>query len=150
MLFCNRMIKQSTDFFVSTKTKRLRSNVDRLQQRADSIGAILNHKTYDLSTANQSLLDINPAYTRANANVDIKERDKIVLSTIFSETVKNLESSKTMLAQETPTVQIVDEPELPLKKNKLKYSIAILSGMIICGLLFSFYKLLTRKKAAKI
>jgi hypothetical protein len=144
-LFCTRMIKQSTDFFISTKTKRLRNNVNRLQQRADSIGAILNHKTYDLSSANQSLLDVNPAYTSANANVDIKERDKIVLTTIFSETVKNLESSKTMLAQETPTVQIVDEPELPLKKNKLKYSIAILSGVILFGLIFSFYILLARK-----
>jgi hypothetical protein len=149
-LFCTRMIKQSTDFFISTKTKRLRSNVERLQQRADSIGAILNHKTYDLSDANQSLLDVNPAYTRANASVDIKERDKIVLSTIFSETVKNLESSKTMLAQETPTVQIVDEPELPLTKNRLKYSIAILGGIIIAGILFGFYILLSRKKQAKI
>jgi hypothetical protein len=147
-LFCTRMIKQSTDFFISTKTRRLRNNVERLQQRADSIGAILNHKTYDLSSANQTLLDVNPAYTRASANVDIKERDKIVLSTVFSETVKNLESSKTMLAQETPTVQIVDEPELPLKKNKLKYSIAILIGLIISGLLFSFYILITRKKNA--
>lgn len=146
LLFCNRMIKQATDFFISTKTKRLRSNVERLQQRADSIGAILNHKTYDLSSANQTLLDVNPAYTKANANVDIKERDKIVLTTIFSETVKNLEASKTLLAQETPTVQIVDEPEFPLKKNKLKYSIAILAGLVISGVLFSFYILLTRKK----
>lgn len=146
LLFCNRMIKQSTDFFISTKTKRLRNNVERLQHRADSIGAILNHKTYALSSANQSLLDINPAYTTANANVEVRERDKIVLTTIYSETVKNLESSKTMLAQETPTVQIVDEPELPLKKNKLKYSVAILTGILLSGILFSLYALLTRKK----
>ncbi len=144
-LFCTRMIKQSTDFFISTKTKRLRNNVNRLQHRADSIGQILNRKTYAASAANQSLLDLNPAYTSANANADIRERDKIVLSSIFSETVKNLESSKTMLAQETPTVQIVDEPELPLKKNRLKYSIAILSGFILSGILFSFYILLSRK-----
>ncbi len=77
--------------------------------------------------------------------MDIKERDKIVLSTIFSETVKNLEASKTMLAQETPTVQIVDEPELPLKKNKLKYYVAIATGIIITLILFSFFILLTRK-----
>jgi len=144
-LFCIRMIKQSTDFFISTKTKRLRNNVSRLQHRADSIGQILNRKTYAVSAANQSLLDLNPAYTAANANVEVRERDKIVLTTIFSETVKNLETSKTMLAQETPTVQIVDEPELPLKKNKLKYSTAILTGIILSGILFSFYVLLTRK-----
>lgn len=147
-LFCTRMIKQSTDFFITTKTKRLRSNVERLQHRADSIGQILNRKTYSLSAANQNLLDLNPAYTNANANVEVKERDKIVLTTIFSETVKNLEASKTMLAQETPTVQVVDEPEFPLKKNRLKYSVAILAGLILSGLAFSFYALITRKKAA--
>ncbi len=146
MLFCNRMIKQSTDFFITTKTKRLRNNVGRLQQRADSIESILNHKTYAVSDANKDLLDLNPAYTLPNANIEVKDRDKIVLNTIFSETVKNLESSKTMLAQETPTVTIVDEPELPLKKNKLKYSIAILSGILLSGIIFSIGILLLRKK----
>lgn len=145
-LFCSRMINQSTDFFISTKTKRLRDNVNRLQHRADSIGDILNHKTYAAAAANQNILDLNPAYTTANANIEVRERDKIVLSTVFSETVKNLEASKTMLAQETPTVQIVDEPELPLKKNKLKYYIAIPAGIIIGLILLSFFLLLTRKQ----
>lgn len=145
-LFCTRMIKQSTDFFINTKTKRLRDNVQRLQMRADSIGARLNNKTYAASAANQSILDLNPAYTTANANIEVKERDKIVLSTIFSETVKNLETSKTMLAQETPTVQIVDEPELPLKKNKLKYPMSILTGILIAGISFSLFKIFTRKR----
>jgi len=146
LLFCNRMIKQSTDFYIRTKTQRLRDNVNRLQQRADSIGTILNKKTYAAAAANQSALDLNPAYTTPNAKIEVNERDKIVLSGIFSETVKNLEASKTMLAQETPTVQIVDEPEVPLKKNRLKYSVAILSGFFLGGLAFGFFKLITRKK----
>ena len=145
-LFCKRIIKQSTDFFIRTKTKRLSDNVARLQQRADSISLILNKKTYDASAANHTILDLNPAYTSANAGIEVKARDKTVLATIFSETVKSLESSKTMLAQETPTVQIVDEPELPLKKNRLKYPVAIFAGVVIAGLLFSFYVLITRKK----
>jgi hypothetical protein len=146
LLFCSRMINQSTDFFIRTKTKRLRDNVIRLQKRADSIGAILTSKTYAAAAASQSTLYLNPAYTAPTANIEIRERDKIVLSTVFSETVKNLEASKTMLAQETPTVQIVDEPEFPLKKNRLKFSIAIPSGILLCGIMFSFYILLTRKK----
>lgn len=145
-LFCIRMIKQATDFFISTKTQRLRNNIARLQHRADSIGAILNRKTYGVSSANQTLLNLNPAYTTANANIEVRERDKIVLSTIFSETVKNLEASKAMLAQETPTVQIVDEPELPLKKNKLKYSISVLAGMVLAGIVYSSGLLIYRKK----
>jgi hypothetical protein len=145
-LFCQRMIKQSTDFFIETKTLRLRNNVERLARRADSLGKILNHKTYLASAANQDILDINPAYTNPNANIEVKERDKTVLSSVYAETVKNLEGSKTMLAQETPTVQIVDKPELPLKKNKLKYYITIPAGMLVFGIIFSFYILLTRKK----
>jgi len=147
-LFCTRMINQSTEFFIRTKTKRLRNNVDRLQQRADSIGRRLNQKTYSASAANQDILDINPAYTTPNANIEVKQRDKTVLSSIYSETVKNLEASKTMLAQETPTVQIVDEPELPLTKNKLKYPVAIITGMFLSFLLFSFYVLLRKRGAA--
>ena len=145
-LFCTRMINQSTDFYISTKTQRLRDNVNRLQKRADSIGLILNRKTYAAAAANQSTLDLNPAYTASNATIEVRERDKVVLSTVFSETVKNLEASKTMLAQSTPTVQIVDEPELPLKKNKFKYSIAIPAGILLFELVLSFYLLFTRKK----
>ncbi len=143
-LFCERLIKQATDFFIQTKTRRLRSNVSRLQDRADSIGRILNRKTYSASAANQSLLDINPAYTSPTANVEVQERDKMVLSTIYTETVKNLEVSKTMLAQETPTVQIVDEPELPLKKNKIKYPVAMVAGALLALFIMAIYKLLMK------
>jgi len=144
-LFCTRMLTQATDFFISTKTQRLRNNVSRLQHRADSISNILNRKTYAASAANQRLLDLNPAYSSVNATAELRERDKIILNTIFSETVKNLELSKTMLAQETPTVQIVDEPELPLKRNKLKYPYAIFIGMLLSGVLFGVYLTLVKK-----
>lgn len=146
-LFCTRMIKQGTDFFIKTKTGRLRNNVERLQHRADSIGMILNRKTYAASSAGQVLLDLNPAYTSANATADIKERDKLVLSSIFTETVKNLEASKTMLAQETPTVQIVDQPEFPLKKNSLKYPSTMALFMIGFVALYGIYLIATRKSS---
>jgi len=145
LLFCDRMIKQSTEFFITTKTKRLRENVNRLQFRADSIEHILNGKTYAVSSANKDIVDLNPAYTSANANVEIKDRDKVVLNAVYSETVKSLEASKTTLAQETPTVQIVDEPELPLNKNRLKYYLAIPIGILLAEFLLAIGILLTRK-----
>ncbi|HTK21766.1 MAG TPA: hypothetical protein VL442_19750, partial [Mucilaginibacter sp.] len=144
-LFCRRMIDQSTNFFISTKTKRLRDNIGRLQHIADSVGRILNRKTYASAAADQNVIDLNPAYSEANADIEVKQRDKTLLSSVYAETVKNLEASKTMLAQETPTVQIVDEPELPLKKNKFKYYIAIPTGILIAELLFCSYLLIERK-----
>ena len=149
LLFCERILKQATDFFIQTKTRRIRNNVVRLQHRADSVAALLNRKTYNVSAANQSLLNLNPAYTTANAGVEVRERDKIVLSTVFTETIKNLESSKALLSQETPTIQIVDEPELPLKKNRLKYSVSIIAGIVISFIMLYSVLLLLRKSDNK-
>ncbi len=144
-LFCTRLIKVSTDFYKETKTKKLRTNVDNLQKRADSLGRILNRKTYSASAAEKVLLDANPAYPTANVGAELQGRDKMVLSTIYSEVVKNLEASKTMLMQETPTIQIVDVSEYPLKKNRLKYlKTSVIAAALIC-LSYAVYLLLFKK-----
>ncbi|WP_276348744.1 hypothetical protein [Daejeonella sp. JGW-45] len=144
-LFTTRLIDQATRFYIDTKTLRQRTNVNRLQARADSIERLLNRKTYSASAANNVLLDINPAYPTANVNVELKERDKMVLQTIYAEIVKNLEISRTMLIQETPTFQIVDEPELPLKKNRTGYLKSMVLGGLLLGFIYALYLLLVRK-----
>ncbi len=120
-LFCTRLIKASTDFYIKTKTKNLRTNVERLQRRADSIGILLNQKTYAASASSKIMLDANPAFPTTEVRSELQSRDKMMLSTVYSEVIKNLEASKTMLMQETPTIEIVDISEYPLKKNHLKY-----------------------------
>lgn len=140
-LLCTRVLAAGADFYIRTKTKRLKTNVDRLTLRADSLTALLNKKTYQASSSNQILLDLNPAYTTARVGSEVKERDKLVLSTIYSEVIKNLEVSKTMLMQETPTVQIVDPPDLPLEKIQLKWWQGIVYGGFSAGLLFIIFLL---------
>ncbi|MBD3747870.1 MAG: hypothetical protein IE931_00090 [Sphingobacteriales bacterium] len=148
-LLCIRVLNQGADFYIRTKTKRLKTNVDRLQTRADSLTDLLNLKTYQASSSNKNLLDVNPAYPTAKVGTEVKERDKLVLSTIYSEVVKNLEISKTMLMQETPTVQIVDQPELPLQKNRLKWWKGIIYGVFFGALITSIYLLFGFKKIEK-
>lgn len=133
-LLCSRILEEGANFYIQTKTKRLKVNVDRLQARADSLSALLNRKTYSAFSSTAQLLDVNPAYVTAKVGTEVKERDKMVLSTIYAEVVKNLEASKTILAQETPTVQVVDRPDLPLKKNRLKWYEGIAFGGFFAGL----------------
>lgn len=140
-----RVIEQATEFYIWTKTKAQRTNVNRLQVRADSIGRLLNKKTFSASAANRILLDANPAYPTANVGVELEQRDKLVLQTIYSEIIKNLEISRTMLIQETPTFQVVDTAELPLKKNQLKYLKSIVMGIFFAVVLYSLYLLIFRK-----
>ena len=127
-LFCTRLLKTTTDFYIETKTRRLVTNVQRLQLKADSLLYALNRKTFSAADANRILLDINPVYASPLVNAEMSNRDKIIQGTIYADIVKNLEISKTSLIQETPTVQVVDEPEFPLPDNESDWWLAALIG----------------------
>lgn len=128
LLFCKRLLKTATDFYIDTKTRRLATNVNRLQAKADSLEQSLNRKTYSTADKSKMLLDANPVYTNPEVSSEISTREKYMQATIYSEIVKNLEMSKTALIQETPTIQVVDEPTIPLIRNQLKFPIAALAG----------------------
>lgn len=142
-LFCVNLINEATAFYINTKTSRLRKNIERLQVRADSLGVLLNRKTLSAAEASTQTLDVNLAYAAPSVNAEISSRDKFMQSTVYAEIVKNLELSKTALAQESPTVQLLDTPEFPLKKNKIskfKYALmGFMGGFFILGFII-FYQ----------
>jgi hypothetical protein len=92
------------------------------------------------------LLDLNPAYSNNQANAEISTREKYMQGTIYAEIVKNLEMSKTALIQETPTIQIVDEPLLPLKKNQLHFAIGALLGAVRAVVGMSLFVIIGKEK----
>jgi hypothetical protein len=109
-----------------------------LQKRADSIYVLLNRKTFSSATAQERLLDINPGLqSNAVSNVEVVGRDKMMLSAIYAEVVKNLEISKVALSQETPVMQIIDNVGLPLKKNHISVWLAAFVGSILLLVLSS-------------
>lgn len=131
LLFSQRLLKAAADFYIETKTRRLANNVARLQAKADSLAISLNRKTYSAADANRLLLDANPVYAAPEVSAEIQYRDKLVQGTIFAKIIENLEISKTALIQETPTFQIVDNPEVPLKDNRIKLPVALATGALI-------------------
>ena len=149
-LFCVNLINEATTFYINTKTGRLRKNIERLQMRADSLGVLLNRKTLSAAEASVQTLDVNLAYASPSVNAEISSRDKFMQSTVYAEIVKNLELSKTALAQESPTVQLLDTPEFPLKKNKiskLKYAMmGFLGGFFILGFIVFYQTDLSKNK----
>lgn len=135
-VFIEQLVANATAFYVQTKTKRSKANVDILQQKADSLNFLLGKKTYS-AAANQDL-NLNPARRVATVNTELLTLDKTVLQAMYGEVVKNLELSKFTMQQETPLIQIVDSPILPLKKEKF----GKLKGMILGGFLGGLVMLL--------
>lgn len=116
--FCERLVDKSIEKFIYAKTKRQSSNVQRLQKRADSLQIILNNKTFFAASKQEELLDVNPASKTVTVKLEVSTRDKLILNTIYAEVIKNLEIAKMQLNQETPTILLVDNVELPLNTNK--------------------------------
>jgi uncharacterized protein involved in exopolysaccharide biosynthesis len=146
-LLCKQLLAVTSSFYIDTKTKRVRGNIDRLQQRVDSIKAVLNNKTYTSINANRELLDANPAFAQGGEmQAEVSRREKMLQSAIFGELTKNLEASKTALLQETPTIQVIDTPEMPLKKNEINWLLALIAGAFIAKFITALYLYVTGGK----
>ncbi len=115
-----------------------------LKLRADSLAALLNNKTFVAATKQQALVDANPALRSAPIASEISVRDKAMIATIFAEVVKNLELSKTLLSQETPVIQLVDQSMLPLKREKVSKLKYLLTGGFLAGFFIVIYLLAKR------
>lgn len=142
--FGGRLVKIATDRYVESKTKLKSLNVAKLQRRADSLGTLLNSRTYSAAVNQQSLIDLNPALRMAPVAAEITTRDKTMIATIFAEVVKNLEIAKVALSQETPTIEIVDRSSLPLREEKASKPVSVIAGGLVGGLLCIVFFLLKR------
>jgi hypothetical protein len=138
-LFLDRLVKVATERYIQSKIKTNAANVAILQERADSLTAVLNDKTYIAASSQQILVDANPALKTNIIGSEISERDKTIAATIFAEVVKNLELSKTFLNQETPIIQVVDQSTFPLEKEKVSKLKSLILGCILGGFLTILY-----------
>lgn len=143
-LFTERLVKIATDHYVESKTKTKAVNVAKLQLKADSLSALLNNKTYVAASSQQTLVDVNPALRTVPIASEISSREKTMTATVFAEVIKNLEVSKTILNQETPVIQIVDQSTFPLPKEKVSKIKALLIGGILAFLLICCFLLVQK------
>ena len=132
-----RLLDQVSKLYIDTKTRRLRINVERLQHKADSVSYLLNQRTY--TSISKDLINANPSFINTEADLEISRRDKSLLSLIYSDLNKSLDISKTALIQETPTIEVIDSPELPLKKNEWKWYVFFPAGFILGILVSAFF-----------
>lgn len=141
-LFTERLVAEATNFYVQTKTKRSKSMVDMLEKKADSLESLLNRRTYSVATFRD--LNLNPARSVAGVETELASRDKGMLQVIYGEVVKNLELSRTAMSQETPIIQIIDKPILPLEIVKFGKLKGIIIGTFLGGFFIVVWLILRR------
>ena len=127
-LMAERMVAETKNLYIGIKTGTTQKNIDRLQQKADSLRELLNGKSYE--SAETQVLNANIAIKTVGVAAKLAGRNEILIGTLYTEVVKNLEMAKTNLMLQTPVIQVLDFPKLPLEAMK--------NGIIFCILISSF------------
>jgi uncharacterized protein involved in exopolysaccharide biosynthesis len=138
-LFCEQLLKETSDFYIETKSKKSRLNVDILQHQADSIRAELNSAITGVATASDNVYNLNPALNVKRTPSTRRQVDVQANTAILTQLVAQLELSKVSLRKETPLVQLIDRPILPLEKEKLGRLKSLVLGGFLAGFLTVLY-----------
>ncbi|GIZ07425.1 Wzz/FepE/Etk N-terminal domain-containing protein [Flavobacterium sp. UMI-01] len=143
-LFCEALAKEVSTFYVQTKNKKARENLKILQHQTDSVRTALNSAITGVAIATDNTFNLNPALNIRRTPSAKRQVDVQANTAILTEIVKQLELAKVTFRKETPLIQIIDRPILPLEKK----SFGKLKGIIIGGMLFSlsmvFYLIIKR------
>jgi hypothetical protein len=136
--FTEALVKEVSDFYIETKSRKSRENMLILERQTDSIRRELNAAITGVAVANDNTFGLNPAMNVRRAPSARRQVDVQANTAILTELVKQSELAKVTLRKETPLIQIVDRPILPLKKEKF----GKLKGIVLGGFLAVFLTVL--------
>lgn len=123
-----------SDFYIETKSKKAKNNLAILERQRDSIRAALNGSLTGVAVSNDQVFGLNPALNVRRVPGIKKEVDVQANTAILTELVKQTELARINVRKETPLIQVIDKPILPLKKEKFGKA----KGLVLGGLLAAF------------
>lgn len=132
-LFCEALTRQVGEFYVQTKSKKARMNMNILEHQVDSVRAELNGAITGVAVANDNTFNLNPALNVRRTPSVRRQVDVQANTAILTELVKQSELAKVTLRKETPLIQVIDRPILPLPKEKFGKANGIILGGILAG-----------------
>jgi len=137
--FTETLVKVVSNFYVETKTKREAENLFILQHQTDSVRRELNLAISGVAASVDVTPNINPSRQVLRVPSQRRQIDVQANSTILQELEKNLEIAKVSLRKETPLIQVIDSPILPLQIEAYGKRKGVMTGGIIAGFLIAFY-----------
>lgn len=149
--FNNQIVKNVNDFYVQTKTKKSLDNVNILQQKTDSVRAVMNGDIYAAVAVADATPNLNPTkQVQRMAPVQRSQFSAETNKAILAELVKNLEMAKFNLRKDTPLIQVIDYPIMPLKDNHILLIWYPLVAMITALCLMAIFLLLKESVLSKL
>jgi hypothetical protein len=132
---CKEIYENISQFYKLQSIKRQQNTVKKLQSKVDSVSSALRSKEAQLARELDSgkSIQLKQNFTRRQALT----RDVSILTLIYSESIKNLETASFILSTSSPAFQVIDSPFMPIQPNGRK----ILKSTITWGIVGTFLTL---------
>jgi hypothetical protein len=139
---CRSLYRHLNEFYVEQSTAQPRLTVKNLQQRADSIRAVLTGTERLLARTedrNLGLLLREDRVPQKRMGSDVQ-----MLTVMYAEVVKNLETASFLLKNTTPVFLEIDQPTLPIIGVRTPLTRSAAYGFVV-GLLLGIVIIFVRK-----
>ncbi len=135
--FVETLIDEMSKMYTTHQTAQANNTLDFLQNRADSVFRELEIAEEDFAR----IKDINQRIVKASGRLKELQlmRRVEVLNTMYLEIIKNMELSKITLLNQTPIINTIDTPILPLEEDNISKPLAGILGGFLGGFLSVFY-----------
>ena len=136
-IFVEALIEQMSEMYIAYQTAQASNTLSFLNNRADSVFIELEIAEEEFA----KVKDINQRIVKASGRLKELQlmRRVEVLNAMYLEIVKNLELSKLTLLNQTPIIQIIDKPILPLEVEAKSLTDLGLIGAFLGGFLSLFF-----------
>jgi LPS O-antigen subunit length determinant protein (WzzB/FepE family) len=126
--FVETLVDNATRYYVNYKSGKARKNYQLVSRLTDSVKGLLygNIESY----AATSDLNVNPLRQIVRTGGQKIQVNAQANTALYTELLKQLGLAQITLQRETPLVQVIDNPVLPLKNEK--------KSRLMTGILFAF------------
>lgn len=129
--FSEVLLRVVSDFYILTKTKKSHQNFMILKTQVDSMKRVLNIAVSGVAASVDANPNANRARTVLGVNSQRRQIDVQANQAFYVQLIQNLESAKISLRKETPLIQVIDAPVLPLEVSDSNRKSALLYGGFI-------------------
>lgn len=142
--FLEALLNEVTQYYIETKTQRSKNNIAMIQRRTDSIKLAFNKALY--GKASFTDVHLNPGRQVVSVSGEKLQTDVQILRTSYIELVRSLEIAKTNLMRDTPLIQYLDTPILPLAVTNTsllkKFILFFVAGAFLVSAYFLVLKII--------
>lgn len=126
--FVEQLVKIASNYFIEYKSQKARKNLQLVTRLTDSVKGLLYGNIENYASSND--LNVNPLRQVVRTVSQKIQVNAQANTALYTELLKQLGLAQLTVQKETPLIQIIDKPMLPLKKEK--------PGRLLTGIIFAF------------